>query len=289
MNRKASQEAHTLMVISTHRLTRIVSAASMVAALAILSPTVLAEDEALPKGADVVDQGVESSGGKAAIAKLKNRIAKGTLEFAGMGVKGPTTVYAARPNKQYFLFESEGMGKIEAGTDGEVAWEANAMTGPQIKKGAEKALMLRDAIFDGDVKWRDSYKSAECVGIEEVGEASCYKVVMTPNEGKPETRYYDKKTHLLVKKALTIDNQMGEIALAATVSDYREIDGLLIPYKLEQVIANGMQTMIFVTESIEHNVDIAKDRFDLPEQIQELLKAESKPKADTKDESNKEE
>ena len=48
-----------------------------------------------------------------------------------LGIKATITSYAASPNKSYVLLEAPELGKMEEGTDGNVAWELAAMTGPR--------------------------------------------------------------------------------------------------------------------------------------------------------------
>jgi hypothetical protein len=92
--------------------------------------------------------------------------------------------------------------------------------------------------------------------------------VLTPNEGKPETQYYDKKTNLLVKVTLIMVDQMGETPTETTVSDYKAQDGLLSPRKSHHW-ALGQEFEITINQ-IEYNIDIPKGRFDLPNEIKAL-------------------
>ena len=83
----------------------------------------------LPKGEELLDKYVAATGGKEAYEKCKNRLIKGTMEFAGAGIKGELTIYQTRPNKMYLEVNLQGIGKIEQGTDGQTVWERNAITG----------------------------------------------------------------------------------------------------------------------------------------------------------------
>ena len=56
--------------------------------------------------------------------------------------------------------------------------------------------------------------------MEPIDGAVCYRVVLTPKEGQPETRYYDKKTSLLVRTNMIMKTEMGEIPAEMSVSDY---------------------------------------------------------------------
>jgi hypothetical protein len=144
------------------------------------------------------------------------------------------------------------------------------MTGPQIKEGEDRAAILRGATFDAAVVWRKFFKKAECVAIDTVDEKPCYKVVMTPNEGRTETRYFDKESNLLVKTETSVVTPMGTVTLELHIGEYKNVDGVLLPHKQRQVVP-GIQEMIFITESIEHNVEMPADQFKLPDEVQALV------------------
>ena len=81
----------------------------------------------LPSAASVLDRYVQVTGGKQAYEKRKTEIAHGTLEYPALGIKGSMTRYAAEPDKYYTTLDIEGLGKIEMGVNGRVAWENSAI------------------------------------------------------------------------------------------------------------------------------------------------------------------
>ena len=225
--------------------------------------------QALPKGGDILDKYIEVTGGKAAYEKLKNRVMKGTMDIAAAGIKGDLTIYTAAPDKFYMQVELPGVGKIEEGCDGKVAW-AISPTGPRVKDGAEKESALRRADFNGEVHWQKHYKKVECVGEETVERKPCYKVQLTTPNDEVKTRYYDKSTGLLVKSTGTEKGQMGDIPVETIVSDYKKVDGISLPFKSVQ---KTLGTEFNITlEKVEHNVKLPDNRFDLPDDIKQLIK-----------------
>jgi hypothetical protein len=246
-----------------HRLTPAV----IIAGLLCGSGHVRAE-EPLPKAEEILDKFVEVTGGKAAYEKVHNEKSTGTFEFVGKGVKGTLTSYRAEANKMYTRVELENIGAIEHGTDGETAWTLS-LQGPHIAQGEERALALREATLRAPLQWRKLYKSVETAGVENVDGVACYKVVLTPNEGKPETQYYDKKSNLMVKMTMTVVSQMGEIPSEMVISDYKEQNGLLSPRKTHnKVLGQEFETTV---SQIDYNIDMPKDRFDLPNEIKALV------------------
>jgi hypothetical protein len=223
-----------------------------------------------PKAEELLDKFITATGGKEAYEKCKNRVSKGTMEIKPLGVKGKVTVYEATPNKRYLEAELPGIGKIEEGTDGKTVWEKNALSGARIKEGAEKASSLQDAQFDADLNWRKAYKKVEYQGEEAVDGKPAHKVVLTPSESPARTAYYDKASNLLVKVVLPLKTAMGEIKTEAFLSDYKKVDGLLIPHRLRQLVAG--QEIVITLDTIEQNAKLPENRFDLPEDIKKLAK-----------------
>ncbi|MBI2680750.1 MAG: DUF620 domain-containing protein [Candidatus Solibacter usitatus] len=243
--------------------------------LAALPWLTLAADEALPKGEVILDQFVEATGGKAAYEKIHSEVATGSFELTGKGIRGSVTSFKAAPNKIYLTIDLAGIGKMEDGSNGEIAWNRSALQGPRIKEGDERAAALREATFNEPLHWRKLYKSVETVGIEKVDDKDCYKVVLTPLEGKAQTQFFDRQSHLLVKFAMTLSSPMGEVAVESRLGDYRKDGDLLTPHRLEQS-AMGQQFVITI-DTVKWNEEIPKSRFDLPADVAALL-----PKAATK-------
>jgi len=82
---------------------------------------------------------------------------------------------------------------METGTDGVIAWENSAIMGPRLRSGVELRYHIREAMFNAPIYWRKVYKAAETVGAEKVEGVDCYRVLLTPVEGKPETWFFDQK------------------------------------------------------------------------------------------------
>ena len=222
----------------------------------------------LPTGEAILDKYIEVTGGKAAYEKVRNQVSTAVMEFTGKGVKANVTMYHAEPSKSYTVIDIEGIGKMEEGTDGTVVWERSALKGPRIKTGEERAVSLRGASMGHDVHWRDYFRKVECTGVEPIDGHVSYRVVLTPNEGQPETRYYDKASSLLVRTNMIVKTEMGEIPAETMVADYRKVDGVLLPFVIKQKVLG--QEFSVTVQSVKNNVEIPKDRFALPEDVKAL-------------------
>ena len=225
----------------------------------------------LPTGEAVLAKYLEATGGMAAHEKIHGSLSKGTMSLTAQNLKGTVTVYESDPGKQVVIIDFTGIGKIEEGTDGKIAWSSSALQGARLKEGDEKDAALRAANASNKfLDWKKFYKSVQNVGLEDVDGKSCYKLMMVPLTGKPEVDYYDKATGLLVKETATVVTPMGEVQTTARPGDYRKEGDVLLPHKLVQSVAG--QTIEMNITSVEFNPDFPKDRFEPPADVKALIK-----------------
>ena len=240
------------------------------AALAIAfagAPSKAADD--LPKADTILDKSVEVTGGKTAYQKIHTEVATGSFEVGAMGIKGTMASYKAEPDKVLTEIEIQGFGKMLDGSNGKVAWSNNPMQGPHVKEGDEKEMALLMGKFDSEFNWRSQFPKVETVGSETIDGKDCYKVVLTPKTGKPMTRYYDKKSGLLVKSIMTVTTAMGEVNAESLFDDYRKEGDILSPHKLTQK-AMGQEFTVSI-EKVQFNTEIPASKFDVPAEIQALI------------------
>jgi zinc protease len=235
--------------------------------------SLFAADE-LPKAETILDKYVEATGGKAAYAKVHGDISTGTMTFTAMGLSGKLVSYSQAPDKRLVEITLEGIGRISEGVNGDLAWSTNAMQGPRIKEGEEKATTLLQARYNGDAQWRDVYKTAETVALEQVDGKDAYKVVLTPKAGRSVTKWYDKNSNFVLKIAMTTQSPMGEIAVESFMSDYRKEGDLMQPHKVLMKAAG--QDLSMTIDKIEYNPEFPKDKFDPPAEVKALMNKPAK-------------
>ncbi len=232
-----------------------------------------AEDESakqpLPTGAEILDRHVQACGGVGAFDKLRNRVIQARFLAHGpdgpLGRPGTMTMYEGRPNLTYTIAHLDRVTRSENGCDGQVVWDSNTRTGSRIKEGEGLQQGLIDAIFYKDIYWRTAYKEAQCTGLETIDGTLLYKVELIPHSGRPETRYYDKKTGLLNRSVAHFSDGTD---VPTTYHKYREIDGVLVAHGRTQTIVNPIEVTF---TKVEHNVDLPVEIFQPPEVIMNML------------------
>ncbi|MCU0273987.1 MAG: outer membrane lipoprotein-sorting protein [Acidimicrobiales bacterium] len=240
------------------------------------TPGLLAQEQAPPLTAErLLDLHAEAMGPKDAFAAVRTVVARGTLELVGMGVTGAITVILARPDRSLVEVTAEELGTMRSGTGGDVAWELSDLQGPRLLEGSEKAFALRGSLVDAPWRWRDLYRSVELQGTEVVDGVDCDRLLLHPVEGKPETWFLNRSTHLQVKTVMTLQHAMGEVQVETTAADYRRVGGVLFPFRTTQTML--MQEMVTDFETLEVNAEVPEEKLLPPAEIRALLERESTP------------
>lgn len=225
----------------------------------------------LPTAEQVFEHYVQATGGRSAYEKADNRITTSKIELPAAGISMTMTVFQTKPNKSYIVQESAAIGKTESGTDGVVAWQNSAMTGPQLKRATEKADLINAGTIDRFAYWQTAYQSSECIGVEEVGGQPCFVIAAIPTgNGSPQKLFFQKDSKLLVKVAVTVKSPMGSVRIESELSDYRMVDGISLPHRTLVRYVDMKQEFLLTVIDCEHNSEIPKDRFQVPPEIKAL-------------------
>jgi zinc protease len=212
----------------------------------------------------IIEKSLEASGGRAAMSKLTSTYASGSIEFVTTHMRGQMEMYAKAPNKQLVISKLEGVGEVRQGFDGEVAWGQDPSGA--VEKVTDDALddVRRSAVFNAALKWRELYPKVELVGEEAVGGRPAWVVRLTPATGKPEKHYFDQQTFMLVKEAGTRDiPKQGAVEISVELSDYREIGGIKVPFRIKQAMV-PLGDMIITLSEVKNNIAIDDAQFAMP-------------------------
>jgi zinc protease len=189
----------------------------------------------------VLDRFVEVTGGRKAYAKHTTLAVKGNVEVIGLGVNGLMESYAAAPGKFSTTVVLAGFGTVRDVYDGERGWESSAMSGVRELAGTELAVLRRQAMFNSDAEWRETWGKVQLLGKVALDGRDVYVVTLAPKDGVSGDlrNYYDAETGLLVRTDSTLETAAASIPVITTYSDYRVVDGVKLPFVTEQQAPTG--------------------------------------------------
>lgn len=223
-----------------------------------------AAETPLPSVDAVLEKWIDASGGRAALEKIRSRVAKGTLELVNMGITNISFELKGKaPNKQVSKAEVEGYGTRRDGFDGKVAWEEQPGGAASEKKGSELARAQRSAVFHRELKFRETYERIRVKERSTVGKAAVYLVEATPQGGDPELFYFDVETGLLLRQDSVAELPSGRGTLEVYFEDYRTVDGVKLAFTARMPKPEDLSMVIRLRE-VRHNVDIPDAEFAKP-------------------------
>lgn len=229
----------------------------------------VADKKVLPPPQQIFDRHIEVTGGREAYEKLRNVLTQGTITVTRSGQSMGFTEYKAAPNKHLQVIEPEDGEPSREGCDGETVWRLPEAQDPLIFEGSSKTTLMREGAFNRLLYLADLYEIVETVGVEEIDGVECYHVLMTPPQGLSESNFYGVESGLLVMRRVLVGGRYGEVPREVTFSEYEETGGIRSPRKSSKTQLG--QEFVTTIDSVEYNVDLADDFFDLPDEVRAAL------------------
>ena len=116
------------------------------------------------------------------------------------------------------------------------------------------------------LRYKEEGARVELLGKEKAGDRDAYVLRVTPKTGPASRQFLDAETYLLVKSVVTVNvPQLGTtLEQTVEVSDYRDVDGVKVPYRMRSV--NQVQSLTITFTKVEHNTAIEDSAFAKPAQ-----------------------
>ena len=209
--------------------------------------------DSLPTVDRVLERYVDAVGGRTALARLQTRVVFGAFvdEFPSEGPATTIRFAACAQVPGRWLVEWFSEGRVDRiGSDGAIGWEAH---GDSVRRRHEITRWKEAFVFDpqGPLRLREYFRELVVTRAVRIEGRPAYEVV-TDRRNAHYALYFAVETGLLIRIGYYWD-----------LADYREVDGVLIPFRIAQSRKGGSST--FVIETVEHNSAVETARFTMPE------------------------
>ena len=130
-------------------------------------------------------------------------------------------------------------------------------------KGAELKQAMNQADLEGELyNYCKKGHTAELIGKVNADGKEAYRIKLTNADGSVKDYYIDANTYLVTKIKSKVESNGQTLDIVTNVLDYKEVDGIKIPSKLEVETPMGKQTMTI--DEIKFNEDMDKSLFCRP-------------------------
>lgn len=222
-------------------------------------PPTAAPPAAAPAADGIVEKYVTALGGADAIKKFTSRVQKGTI-LAG-GNETPIEVITKAPNQRISITHTSN-GESFTAFDGASGWLGNTGRSPREMTAAESEAAGLDAEFYLALRLKEIFPQLRRGRPEQIGGVECEMLIGT-RPGRPPVRlYFDKKSGLLLRLVRYAETPLGRSPTQIDYADYREVDGVKIPFRWTLARPNGRFTIQIA--DVKNNVPVEDTRFTKP-------------------------
>ena len=177
----------------------------------------------------VIDDYIEAIGGKDKLMAVKTLSMTTVMSVMGQDA---TTKMLQKDNKKMKMTMSMG-GNVMQETifDGTVGYVGGMGGSQKVTDGDQLEGMKDQAKMFARLNYA-AEKTMELKGIEDVNGEKAYKMIVIDASGKKSTEYYSAKTSYLLKVIATQGEGEQVQTITTEFSDYKSVDGIVLPYKI---------------------------------------------------------
>ncbi len=222
--------------------------------------TVLASEAAMSKADQLLAAAKAASGGSRwdAIAGLEERGA-----FDGSGFRGRFSSKVELPHVLSMQTTDLGEASQREGWDGMRAWTLDVNKNVRVEESREarsrgigRAYRAAYAFF-----WPERWPAQRRYIGERSADGATYDAIeVSPKDGRPFEIWFDRDSHLIAREV----DVGGAEPHAQVMTDYRNVDGLKLPYAVRDTIGVARFDNLLRAESFETSRDVDAGAFAVP-------------------------
>lgn len=206
----------------------------------------------------VLDKYAQAIGSEEALNKVTSRSVQ-LEETDSEGKSYAIEAYQKAPDKMYEVTTSP-QGTVTAGFDGTRAWVASNR-GTRNAEGFN-AIVLRSEAELNPVAALKSYTGRRVRGQAKIGDTTAYVMMGKAPDGIIEFLFFDEQSGLLLRRMIRDNTIFGALPVEADYSDYRDVNGVKIPYKTAWFTAGESST--YTIKGVKDNVPVDDSKFEPP-------------------------
>jgi hypothetical protein len=220
---------------------------------------------------EIIEKSIAAMGGRAAMEKVKSRQMTGALALGTPAgdIQGTVEILNAVPNKARTLIKADlsafGAGQlvVDQRFDGAKGHVQDSLQGDRDIDGPQLVTMKANSFPHPFLNYKAMGASVQLTGKEKVLDKDAFLLVFQPPTGPPVKQYVDATTFMPLRTVIkTTLPQVGEVEQSADPSDFRDVDGVKVPYKVR--IESPAQTVTMTFSKIENNVTVDEKLFVKP-------------------------
>jgi hypothetical protein len=220
---------------------------------------------------DIVERYLAALGGRAALERVKSRSMTGTIVLSTPAgdVSGTIVVLSQAPNKERTLITLDlsalGAGQVtfDQRFDGTTGVVLDSLQGDRDITGIQIENMRNGSFPTPLLNYRQAGLTVTLGGRDKVGDRDAIVLILEPRRGSIVRQYIDAESFLLVRSVMNVEvPELGQIEQTTELLDYRDVDGLNIPFRVSS--SSAAQNIEVTITTVEHGLAINEALFARP-------------------------
>jgi hypothetical protein len=218
-----------------------------------------AQQAGAPTADQIVEKYIAAAGGADAIRKLTSREAKGKV--IASGTETPIELFMKAPNLRMSISKGSN-GDSYTVFDGAAGWMGTAGHAARSMTAAESWAAGIDAEFELPLRLKEMFPQLRRSRPETINGVECETLFGTAQGHPPVRLWFDAKSGLLVRLVRYADTPMGRNPTQIDYSDYREVDGVKIPFRW--MLSRPVARFTIQLTEVKNNVPVDAAKFTKP-------------------------
>jgi photosynthetic reaction center cytochrome c subunit len=217
----------------------------------------------LPTVSQLLEKYIRALGGSAAIEKITTRVEKGSTAFHGQSQT--VEIFTQAPDKQSIVRHMSGGESVVTTFDGQSGWSIAPNRPPREMHDADLAAARTDADLQFPLHIQQIFPELRLEYPEKINDRDAY-LLLAIREGQPPVKlYFDEQSCLLVRVIRYAETPLGRNPTQIDYADYREVDGVGIPFRVTTSQPGNASTIQF--EQVQQNAPIDPTKFAKPKPL----------------------
>jgi hypothetical protein len=212
-----------------------------------------------PTADQLLEKYVTAVGGADAMKKVTTRVMTGKILAEGSEI--PIELFTKAPNMRVSVTHNP-TGESFTAFDGTAGWMGSAGHAARDMSAAESAAAGLDAEFYLGLRVKELYPQLRRGRPETIAGVEC-EVLNGAAPGRPAIRlYFDKNSGLLLRMVRYADTPMGRNPTQIDYADYRDADGVKIPFRW--TLSRPIARFTIQIADVKSNVSLDDAKFAKP-------------------------
>lgn len=216
---------------------------------------------------EIIKKAMDARGGIEKIKAVESERVTGRVGFS-QGLEGTVLLELKRPHKLFSEITVEGQKVLRAYDGKSAGWTVNPFTenkGVVAMSADDLKDMPEESDLDGPlVDYKSKGSQVELAGKEELDGKTVYRLKITTKSGQVRSYFIDGDTFLTTKWEGTRKVGGQPLSWESRLSDYRDVQGLKFPFKIDQGSPGTEYEQTLTIDKIEINPKIDESHFAKP-------------------------